>query len=102
MAEVGTTERSSKAEHRLKIRTGGHLSQFLDLRIPAEPDVDYLFHVSNSHGKVDRKFVTDNIKRVLAGHFEMDVEHGNERPTPREAGIDLGREHAPQLHRDRL
>src|ERR1700722_16360277 len=90
MTTVEKTKRSSKREHRLKFRMGGHLSHFLDLRTPAEADGDYLFHVSNSHAKVDSKFVTENIEHVLTGHFGTDVEEGHERLVAREAVIDLG------------
>jgi hypothetical protein len=37
MSEIGTEEHPSKAEYRLKIRLGGHLSQFVNLRTPATP-----------------------------------------------------------------
>jgi hypothetical protein len=67
--------RTLKTEHRLKIRIGGQLSHFLDLRATG-PDVDFLFHLSNSHAKVDPKFVTDNMQGVLAAHFGTDVEDG--------------------------
>jgi hypothetical protein len=90
MSEIGTKEHSSKAEYRLKIRLGAHLSQLVDLRTPAAPGADYLFQVSNSHVKVDPKFVTDNLERVLAARFGTDVEDGNERIVAREAVIDLG------------
>ena len=90
MSEMGTVEHASKAEYRLQIRLGAHLSQSVDLRTPAAPGADYLFHVSNSHVKVDPKFVTDNLERALAACFETDVEDGNERITAREAVIDLG------------
>jgi hypothetical protein len=89
MTTVEKTKHSSKREHRLKFRMDGHLSHFLDLRTPAEAG-DYLFHVSNSHAKVDSKFVTENIEHVLAGHFGTDVEEGHERLVAREAVIDLG------------
>lgn len=79
--------RTLKTEHRLKIRIGRQLSHFLDLRVP---DVGFLFHLSNSHAKVDPKFVTDNMQGVLAAHFGTDVEDGNERSVAREAVIDLG------------
>jgi hypothetical protein len=65
MSEIGTEELSLKAEYRLKIRLGGPLFQLVNLRTPATPGADYLFHVSNSHVKVDPKFVTDNLERVL-------------------------------------
>jgi ATPase family associated with various cellular activities (AAA) len=90
MPIIRTTEHSLKTEHRLKIRIGGQLSHFLDLRVPPGRDVDFLFHVSNSHAKVDPKFVTDNMQGVLAAHFGTDVEDGNERCVAREAVIDLG------------
>jgi hypothetical protein len=80
----------SKTTYRLKIRLGAHMTQFVDLRIPAAPGRDYLFHVYNSHVKVDPKFVTDNLERVLAAFFATDVEDGHERITAREAVIDLG------------
>src|ERR1700722_9609376 len=87
---IGTKEHSLKAEYRLKIRVGEHLPQFVDLRTPAMPGADYLFHVSNSQVKVDPKFVTDNLERVLAAFFATDVEDGHERIAAREAVIDLG------------
>jgi ATPase family associated with various cellular activities (AAA) len=90
MPELRTTEHSSKTERRLKIRIGGQLSHFLDFRMPVEPDVDFSFHVSNSHAKVDPKFITDNMRRVLAAHFGTEVEDGCERLVAREAVIDLG------------
>jgi hypothetical protein len=92
MPELGTTAHSSKLEYHLKIELGEHSyesSQFLDLRMPAAPDADFLFHASNSHVKVDPKFVTDNIKRVLAAHFETDAKDGDECPVAREAVIHL-------------
>ena len=68
MSEIGTEELSLKAEYRLKIRLGGPLFQLVNLRTPATPGADYLFHVSNSHVKVDPKFVTDNlVHRLISG-----------------------------------
>jgi hypothetical protein len=90
MQKVETTKPSSKSEHRLKIRIGGHLSHFLDLRTSVEADADYVFHVSNSHAKVGSKFVTDNIEHVLTAHFGTNVEDGSERLVAHEAVIDLG------------
>jgi hypothetical protein len=90
MPKVETTKHSSKSEHRLKIRIGGHLSHFLDLRTPTETDADYSFHVSNSHAKVGSKFVTDNMEHVLTAHFGTNVEDGSERLVAHEAVIDLG------------
>jgi hypothetical protein len=90
MSEIGTKERSPKTGYRLKIRLGGHFSQLVDLRTSATAGADYLFHVSNSHVKVDPKFVTDNLEHVLAARFATDVEDGNERVTAREAVVDLG------------
>ena len=89
MSEIGT-ETPSKAEYCLKIRLSAHLSQFLELRKLATPGGDHLFHVSNSHVKVDPKFVTDNQERALAARFATDVEDGQERIVAREAVIDLG------------
>jgi hypothetical protein len=90
MSEIGTEEHSLKAEYRLKIGVGAHLFQVVDLRTPAAPGADYLFHVSNSHVKVDPKFVIDNLEHVLAARFATEVEDGNEGVTAREAVVDLG------------
>ena len=90
MSEIGTEEHSLKAKYRLKIRLGAHLFQFVDLRTPAAPGADYLFQVSNSHVKIDPKFVTDNLEGVVAANFATEVEDGNERIAAREAVIDLG------------
>jgi len=100
MPEIETNEHSSKTEHRLKIRIGGHSSHFLDLRMPVEPDLDHLFHVSNSHAKVDPKCVTDNMQRVLAAHLQTDIEDGSERLVAREAVIDLGGGDLAHFHCD--
>ena len=72
MSEIGTEELSLKAEYRLKIRLGGPLFQLVNLRTPATPGADYLFHVSNSHVKVDPKFVTDNlVHRLISGRHTV-------------------------------
>jgi hypothetical protein len=90
MSKNGTEERSPKAEHRLKIRFAGPVFQLVDLRMPVAPGAHYLFHVSNSHVKVDPKFVADNMEWVLAARFVTDVEDGQESIVAREAIIDLG------------
>jgi hypothetical protein len=72
MSEIGAEELSLKAEYRLKIRLGGPLFQLVNLRTPAMPGADYLFHVSNSHVKVDPKFVTDNlVHRLISGRHTV-------------------------------
>jgi ATPase family associated with various cellular activities (AAA) len=86
---IGTSEHFVKTKHHLKIRVGGHLSQIVDLCTPATPGANYLFHVSNSHVKVDPKFVTDNLEHVLAARFATDVEDGSTRIVAREAVIDF-------------
>jgi hypothetical protein len=101
MPEPGTAAHPSKIEHRLRIRLGGHLSQFsqfLYLRMPGAPDANKVFHVSNSHAKVDPKFVIDNMGLVLAAGFETGVEDGDEGPVAREAVIDLGRGDLAHFH----
>jgi hypothetical protein len=90
MSKIGTKERSPKTEHRLKIRFARQLSQLVDLRMPTASGANYLFHVSNSHVKVDPKFVADNMERVLAARFITNVDDGQERIVAREAVIDLG------------
>jgi ATPase family associated with various cellular activities (AAA) len=90
MSKIGAKERSPKTEHRLQIRFAGQLSQLVDLRMPVAPGANYLFHVSNSHVKVDPKFVADNMECVLAARFATKVEDGQERIVAREAVIDLG------------
>jgi hypothetical protein len=88
--KIETRERSPKTEHRLRIRFSGQVSQFVDLRMPVAPGGNYLFHVSNSHVKVDPKFVADNMEHVLAARFATNVEDGEEHIVAREAVIDLG------------
>jgi hypothetical protein len=43
MSNIGTKERSPKAEHRLKIPFAGPVFQLVDLRLPEAPDANY-FH----------------------------------------------------------
>ena len=66
--------------------------------MPVAPGANYLFHVSNSHVKVDPKFVTDNMECVLAARFVTDVEDGQERIVAREAVIDLGNGELAHFH----
>jgi hypothetical protein len=79
-----------KLSHRLKFRIGEHVRHSLDWRFSAGEDGEQpLFRVSNSHVKIDPKFVIDNLSNAIIAQFGTDVVDGQPVRAAREAVIKL-------------